>query len=74
MSDEKKSAIADSADLIVNDYAIIRNGDNLRLVNLRTGNAAVVLPSNVVSETSMGDIELGIALDYLKNNLQFLAA
>ena len=74
MSDEKKSAIADSADLIVNDYAIIRDGDNLRLVNLRTGNAAVVLPGNVVSETSMGDIELGIALDYLKDNLQFLAA
>ena len=65
MYDPKK--IADEADVIIDGYAYIRKDNNITIVNLnREGHAALVFPSGEVIETSMDEIELAIAMDYLK--------
>lgn len=66
--------IADAADVIIDGYAVIKKDDGRKaVVNLnREGHAAVVLPSGEVDESSMDEIELVIALDYLKRAEQYL--
>ena len=66
MFDPKR--IADEADVIIDGYAFIRKKeDRITIVNLnREGHAALVFPSGEVVETSMDDIELSIAMDYLE--------
>ena len=66
MFDPKR--IADEADVIIDGYAFIRKEeDRITIVNLnREGHAALVFPSGEVVETSMDDIELSIAMDYLE--------
>ena len=61
-------SIADEADVIIDGYAFIRKEeDRITIVNLnREGHAALVFPSGEVVETSMDDIELSIAMDYLE--------
>ena len=61
-------SIADEADVIIDGYAFIRKKeDRITIVNLnREGHAALVFPSGEVVETSMDDIELSIAMDYLE--------
>ncbi len=60
--------IADEADVIIDGYAFIKKEeDRITIVNLnREGHAALVFPSGEVVETSMDDIELSIAMDYLE--------
>ena len=60
--------IADEAEVIIDGYAFIKKEeDRIAIVNLnREGHAAFVFPSGEVVETSMDDIELSIAMDYLK--------
>lgn len=64
--DPKK--IADEADVIIDGYAFIKkDGGRITIVNLnREGHAALVFPSDEVVESSMDEIELVIAMDYLK--------
>lgn len=57
MSEQEREAIADAADMIVNNYAFTKDGGNIRVLNLRTESAALLLPDGRVSETSMEDIE-----------------
>ncbi len=59
--------IADEADVIIDGFAFIKKEeDRIAIVNLnREGHAAIIFPSGEVVETSMDDIELSIALDYL---------
>ena len=66
--------IADEADVIINGYAIIQKDEGrIAIVNLnREGHAALILPSGEVGETSMDDIELTIALEYLSNARKYL--
>jgi len=66
--------IADAADVIIDGYAVIRKEDGrTAVVNLnREGHAAVILPTGEVDESSMDEIELVIALDYLKRAEQYL--
>lgn len=66
MFDPKK--IADNADVIIDGYAFIKKEENrITVVNLnREGHAALIFPSGEVVETSMDEIELSIALDYLE--------
>lgn len=40
MSEEKAMAIAENADIVLNGYAVTRDSENFRVVNLRTGKAA----------------------------------
>ncbi len=59
--------IADEADVIIDGYAFIRKDEErITVVNLnREGHAALVFPSGEVVESSMDEIELSIAMDYL---------
>ena len=66
--------IADAADVIIDGYAFIRKEeDRITVVNLnREGHAAIIFPSGEVVETSMDDIELSIAMDYLERAKSYM--
>ncbi|MBQ9210905.1 MAG: hypothetical protein IJ153_04325 [Clostridia bacterium] len=66
MFDQRK--IADEADVIIDGFAFIKKEeDRITIVNLnREGHAALIFPSGEVIETSMDEIELSIAIDYLE--------
>ena len=72
MSEKERDAIADAADMIVNNYAFTKDGENIRVLNLRTETAALLLPDGRVSETSMEDIELDVVLAYFEKNRKHL--
>ena len=59
--------IADEADVIIDGYAFIKKDEGrITVVNLnREGHAALIFPTGEVVESSMDEIELAIALDYL---------
>ena len=65
--------VADQADLIVNGYAFTRCKDGFQVLNLNRPNKAVVFsPCGEVLETSMDDIEINIAKEYLEKSLPFM--
>ena len=65
--------IADAADMIVNGYAFTRCPEGYRVLNLNRPDRAVVFSKNGnVLETSMDDIEVRIASDYLEKNRRFM--
>ena len=73
MTDAAIMSIADKADMIVNGYAFTQDSKGYRILNLnQPDKAAVISCTGEVLETSMDDIELQIALDYYKDNRQFL--
>lgn len=72
MSEEQVRALVLEADMIVNGYAFSRLGENVRVVNMNTGSAAVLLPDGTVIEASMDDIELDIVGDYFRRNAKFM--
>ena len=72
MSEQEREAVADAAEMIVNNYAFTKDGPNVRVLNLRTGSASVILPDGRVSETSMEDIELDVVLAYFEKNKKHL--
>ena len=64
--------IADKANMIINGYAYTKSGDYIRVLNLdHLNHAAVILKDDIV-ETNMDDIETQIALDYYRENKQFM--
>lgn len=71
MADIKQ--VADEADMIVNGYAFTRCPKGYRVLNLNRPDKAVVFSQNGdVLETSMDDIEVRIAGDYLEKNRRFV--
>ena len=72
MHKEQVSKIADSADLIVGGYAMKKHELGIRIVNLNSGNALIVSRDDDVLETSMEDLEVAVALDYLRVNRSFM--
>lgn len=65
--------IADAADMIINGYAFTRCPEGCRVLNLnRPDRAAVFSTEGKVLETSMDDIEVRIAGDYLEKNRRFM--
>ena len=72
MPEAKMKEVADAADMVVNGYAYTCIGDNIRVLNLRTGKAALVTLGHEVSETNMDDMDLGVAIRYLIENEQFM--
>jgi hypothetical protein len=72
MLEAKMKEVADAADMVVNGYAYTFIGDNIRILNLRTGKAALVTPSREISETNMDDMDIGVAMRYLIDNEQFM--
>ena len=70
---EKIRDAAEQADLIVNGYAFRKKEDKLFVLNLNNPEKALVLGANdEVLETSMDDIEVRIAGDYLEKNRKFM--
>ena len=70
---EKIKQIADAADMIINGYAYTCCPEGYRVLNLnRPDRAAVFSDTGKVLETSMDDIEVRIAGDYLKKNRRFM--
>ena len=73
MSIDKVKEIADEADVIINGYAITKCQLGFSVVNLNMNNSSAVFDfNNEMIETSMDDIELSIARDYLLKSKQFL--
>lgn len=73
MSEEQIKELVATSEMIVNGYAFNHLGDNVRVVNMNTGSAVVLLPDGTVSEASMDDIELNIVLSYFQRNAKFMA-
>ena len=72
MPKAKVKKIADAADIIVGGYAMMKHELGIRIVNLNSGNALVVSSDYEILETSMEDLEVAVALDYLKANRSFM--
>lgn len=73
MTDIKK--IADTADMIINGYAYTKCNERIRVLNLNHPESAAVLSTDGETlETTMDDIELKIAKNYLQQNRQFMEA
>ena len=73
MSEEKAMAIAENADIVLNGYAVTRDSENFRVVNLRTGKAAYIITSGELSETNMDDVESAIAVRIISENRKYIA-
>ena len=74
MSEEKAMEIAESADLVLNGYAVTRDGENFRVINLNTGKAAYIMASGELSETNMDEVESEIACRIVNENRRYIVA
>lgn len=72
MSEEKAIEIAKSADLVLNGYAVTMDGENFKVINLRTGKAAYILSSGELSETNMDEVEAEIAMRIVNENRRYI--
>ncbi len=65
--------IADAAEMIINGYAFMKMGDNIRVLNLnQSDKAALMTKAGEILETSMNDIEIDIMLDYYHRNSKYM--
>ena len=74
MPKAQATKIADAADLIVGGYAMMKHELGFRIVNLNSGNALIVSKDSNILETSMEDLEVEVAIGYLKTNRSFMEA
>ena len=74
MPDDRAIKIAENADLVLNGYAVTRDGDNFRVVNLRTGKAAYIMNDGTLSETNMDNVESDIAIRIVLDNRRYITA
>ena len=74
MTEEKAMAIEEASDLVLNGYAVTRDGENFRVVNLKTGKAAYVMGSGALSETNMDEVESAIAARIVSENRKYITA
>ena len=74
MTEEKAMAIAEASDLGLSGYAVTRDGENFRVINLRTGRAAYVMGSGTLSETNMDEVESAIAVRIVSENRKYITA
>ena len=70
---DKIKEIADKADMIVNGYAFTRENNQIRILNLKNLEKALVISEDgKVLETTMDDIEIRIVLDYWNSDCKFM--
>ena len=74
MTEEKAMAIAEGSDLVLNGYAVTRDGENFRVINLKTGKAAYDMASGTLSETNMDEVESEIAVRIVSENRRYITA
>ena len=69
----KIETIADSAEMIINGYAFVKDGNNVKVINLNNTDKALLMDNTGdVLETSMNDIEIDIVLDYYHRNKKYM--
>lgn len=69
----KVKDIADSAEMIINGYAFVKDGNNVKVINLNNPSKALVMDyTGDVLETSMNDIEIDIVLAYYHRNKKYM--
>ena len=73
MTEAEAKRIADSAELIVGGYAMDMHDLGIRIVNLHSGNVLIISTDYKVLETSMEDLKIAVAIDYLKTNRRFMS-
>ena len=70
---EELIKVADEADMIVNGYAFKLKDGHVSILNLnRPDRAAVLTMDGEMLETSMDDIDLAIAHDYLIKSKKYM--
>ena len=74
MGEEKAIEIAEAANLVLNGYAVTRDGENFKVVNLHTGKAAYIMASGELSETNMDEVESAIACRIVSENRRYIVA
>ena len=74
MGEEKAIEIVEAADLVLNGYAVTRDGENFKVVNLHTGRAAYIMASGELSETNMDEVESEIACRIVNENRRYIVA
>ena len=74
MTEERAMAIAESSDIVLNGYAVTRDRENFRVINLKTGKAAYVMGSGALSETNMDEVEAAIAVRIVSENRKYITA
>jgi hypothetical protein len=74
MPDDRAIEIAEGADLVLNGYAVTRDGDNFRVVNLRSGKAAYIMNDGTLNETNMDNVEADIACRIVLDNRRYITA
>lgn len=74
MSEEMAMEIAEAANLVLNGYAVTRDGENFRVINLKTGKAAYIMASGALSETNMDEVEADIAVRIVNENRRYIFA
>ena len=74
MGEERAIEIAEAADLVLNGYAVTRDGENFKVVNLHTGRAAYIMASGDLSETNMDEVESEIACRIVNENRRYIVA
>jgi len=74
MPEEKAMKIAEAADLVLNGYAVTRDGENFKVINLHSGKAAYIMSSGALSETNMDEVEAEIARRIVNENRRYIAA
>ena len=74
MPDDRAIEIAENADLVLNGYAVTRDGDNFRVVNLRSGKAAYIMNDGTLNETNMDNVEADIACRIVLDNRRYITA
>jgi len=74
MPEEKATEIAEAADLVLNGYAVTRDGENFKVINLHSGKAAYIMNSGVLSETNMDEVEAEIARRIVNENRRYIVA
>lgn len=74
MTEAKKIAIANAAEMIIGGYAFLRKGENIIIVNLnqKDEHVMVITKEGKMLESSMDPIEQVIALKKWKQNAQFM--
>ena len=72
MAEGQIEKLVESSPMVINGYAFNRLDDNIRALNLNTGDAVVMLDDGTVVETSMDDIEIEIVRDYYERNSKFM--
>lgn len=74
MTDTKRLAIADAAEMIVGGYAFLRKGENITIVNLNTedAHAMLITKEGKLIESNMDPVEEAVALQKWKINAEFM--